>query len=90
MSPAPTSEWFLIDLSVESDDLTPLGGDVEFHLHPSFKPSVVRVPVQKGRATCRTSGWGAFTAGAIADNGLTRLELNLAELPDAPTVFRDR
>jgi hypothetical protein len=90
VSPAPTPEWFLIDLSVESDDSTPLAGDVEFHLHPSFKPSVVRVPVQKGRATCRTSGWGAFTAGAIADNGLTRLELNLADLPDAPTVFKDR
>jgi hypothetical protein len=90
VSPAPTSEWFIIDLSVESVDSTPLEGDVEFHLHPSFKPSIVRVPVQKGRAACRTSGWGAFTAGAVADNGLTRLELNLADLPDAPPVFRDR
>lgn len=90
VSPAPSPEWFLVDLSVEGDTSTPLVGEIEFHLHPTFKPSVVRVIVEKGRAACSVSAWGAFTAGAIADNGLTRLELNLADLPDAPMVFRDR
>jgi hypothetical protein len=90
VSPAPTPEWFLIDLLVESDDATPLTGEVDFHLHPTFKPSVVRVPVQNGRAAFSVPAWGAFTVGAVVDNGLTRLELNLADLPDAPTVFRDR
>ena len=32
--------------------------------------------------------WGAFTVGAIADSGLTRLELDLAEIDEAPSSFK--
>lgn len=82
--------WFQIDLRVESTGSLPLEGEVEFHLHPTFIPSVVRVPVQDGAATLRRVGWGAFTVGAVADDGFTRLELNLAELSEAPAPFRSR
>jgi hypothetical protein len=33
---------------------------------------------------------GAFTVGVAADDGNTRLELDLAQLPDAPEMFRSR
>jgi hypothetical protein len=34
--------------------------------------------------------YGAFTAGAEADEGNTRLEIDLAELSGVPQEFRDR
>jgi hypothetical protein len=88
------NEWFHLTLAVEQQDQqrrskVPLVGEVEFHLHPTFRPSVVRVPVSSGRAILELRAWGAFTVGAIADDGLTRLELDLATI-DAPKVFRER
>lgn len=84
------SGWFMVQLIVEPTDGHPLEGEVEFHLHPSFNPPIVRVPVQDGRAILEHYSWGAFTVGALADNGHTRLELDLATLSDAPNVFRAR
>jgi len=84
------SGWFMVQLIVEPTDGHPMEGEVEFHLHPSFNPPIVRVPVQAGRAILEHYSWGAFTVGALADNGRTRLELDLATLSDAPNVFRAR
>jgi hypothetical protein len=64
--------------------------NVVFHLHPTFRASVKTVKVRESKATLRLSAWGAFTVGAIADEGATRLELDLATLPDAPKEFRER
>jgi cellulose biosynthesis protein BcsQ len=91
VSPSTTTpDWFKVDLSVEGHGPTPLAGEVEFHLHPTFKPSIVRIPAQDGKATLTLSAWGGFTAGAVADNGLTRLELNLAALSNLPEEFAKR
>jgi hypothetical protein len=32
--------------------------------------------------------YGAYTVGVEADKGKTRLELDLAEIKDAPLIFR--
>jgi hypothetical protein len=82
--------WFRVRLAVETTSAAPLEGYVEFHLHPSFRPPVIRVPARDGRAVLECSAWGAFTAGVAADGGLTRLELDLSELSDAPALFRER
>ena len=80
-----------VTLSVKSQDRKkPLGGNVTFELHPTFKQKTVTCPVIDGAATLTVLAWGAFTVGAIADEGQTRLELDLAELPNAPTDFRLR
>ena len=64
-------------------------GSVQFFLHDTFansKPVVAVGP--NGVAELTLDAWGAFTVGAIADFGLTRLELDLAELDEAPSSFK--
>jgi hypothetical protein len=80
-------DYYEIVLTVQGPDLT---GNVEFHLHPTFSPSLRTVAVEDGKATLELLGWGAFTAGAIADNGKTRLELDLAQDSSFPEAFRSR
>lgn len=67
-----------------------LNGVVTFHLHPTFKLPIVDVPVIDGVATLSFLAWGAFTVGAVADMGNTRLELDLAQQMEAPEEFRKR
>ncbi|HVP30145.1 MAG TPA: SIR2 family protein [Myxococcota bacterium] len=83
--------WFRVTLWVKptSSERT-LEGTVRFHLHDSFVPMVRTIVVRAGRAEETLSAWGAFTVGAEADGGETRLELDLAELPDAPQEFKSR
>ncbi len=80
---------FRVELTVESTDpARPLGGTVVFHLHPTFVQPRVEVEARDGRAThVIEAAYGAFTVGAEADAGATRLELDLATLPDAPARF---
>jgi len=87
---AGREDWFNVVLTVEGIDGRPLEGEVEYHLHPSFHPAIVSVPVQDGRAILEHRAWGAFTLGARTDGGRTRLELDLANLTDAPEIFRKR
>lgn len=80
-------------LKVSSTDPSrkPLTGRVVFHLHPTFVRQEFPVNVNdQGVAELTLTAWGAFTVGAVADDGETRLELDLAELPDAPKKFRER
>jgi hypothetical protein len=70
-------------------EANPLKGSVQFFLHDTFansKPVVAVGP--NGVAELTLDAWGAFTVGAIADFGLTRLELDLAELDEAPSSFK--
>lgn len=68
---------------VESNDAAkPLNGKVTFYLHPTFKKSEITVPVTNGAAELSLVAWGAFTVGAEADNGQTKLELDLAKSND--------
>ncbi len=84
-------EWFFVRIVVESSNpLEPLTGEVTFFLHPSFKTPQVNKPVTDGQAVLETVAWGAFTVGAICQADDTRLELDLSELPTAPSQFRAR
>jgi pYEATS domain-containing protein involved in immunity len=90
IEPAETGVgMFRLQLTVSSTNpANPLLGSVTFYLHPTFKlPTVVR-PVENGIAVLTVVAWGAFTVGAMADGGATRLELDLAENPDAPDDFK--
>lgn len=86
-------DWFLVKLTVEPtltgkplDHTKP----VYFYLHPSFpKSELVTLPAM-GRAEIRLRAWGAFTVGVLADDGATRLELDLADNKEFPTLFRSR
>lgn len=69
------------------------GTPVVFHLHPSFTPPVVRTELRKGEAELIRRGWSAFTVGAVVEPrnaAPVQLELDLAELSDAPRRFRER
>lgn len=82
--------WFRVQLEVRrTEDGPPLSGTVRFYVHHTFKNPVFEVPVENGVARAVLVAWGAFTVGAVADEGDTRLELNLAELPGAPRRFRE-
>jgi hypothetical protein len=83
------ANWFRVHLQVLSfDPDRPLRGAVDFHLHPTFRNPVVTCSVDRGVATLTVVAYGAFTVGAVADSGDTRLELDLASLPDAPAQFK--
>ena len=76
-------------LSSLNPEANPLKGSVQFFLHDTFansKPVVAVGP--NGVAELALDAWGAFTVGAIADSGLTRLELDLAEIDEAPSSFK--
>jgi hypothetical protein len=86
------TEYFSIDLEVRSiAGAKKLEGRVLFYLHHTFDRSVIATLARDGIA--RLDGieaYGAFTVGAVADEGETMLELNLARLPRAPDDFKNR
>lgn len=85
--------WFRLSMIVASTDQgkDPLTGEVIFYLHDSFPQPVLHVPVgPDGTAHLQLAAWGAFTVGAIADGGKTELELDLAEDPNFPALFKGR
>ena len=83
-------DWFEVVLQVSRTNRTVVLDEVEFHLHPTFEPSVRRVTAKNGVATLQLEAWGAFTVGAVVLNPLTQLELNLSTLKAAPKAFRER
>jgi hypothetical protein len=85
------TELFNIMLEVSSTSAAkPLTGEVLFHLHPIFPKDIGKVTVENGIATLNLTAYGAFTVGAECDDGSTKLEIDLAELPDAPVLFKKR
>jgi hypothetical protein len=84
--------FYQVSISVESTNTgNPLAGVVNFHLHPTFiNPNPV-IAVRDGKAVLELKKvYGAFTVGADMDNGKTSLELDLAELEEAPAEFKLR
>lgn len=64
----------------------PLKGEVQFYLHHTFLNPEPVVKVKYGKAVLKLTGvWGSFTIGAVADEGKTELELDLATLPVSPS-----
>ena len=84
-----SDSWFRIHVTVRPLDAKPLTGVVQLHLDPAtFSDSERRMAINNGIANYQFGAWGAFTIGIVADAGKTRLELDLATLPDAPEAFR--
>lgn len=84
----PQLEACWVTLVVRStDEERPLSGSVTFHLHPTYSPPVFTAPVKDGEASLSLQAWGAFTVGVEADEGATRLELDLAKVPGGPRAF---
>jgi hypothetical protein len=87
------ADFFNLKLSVASTQpqTDPLRGEVQFFLHDTFLNDRPVVPVNtSGVAELNLVTYGAFTVGASADGGKTKLELDLSEVPDAPADFRNR
>lgn len=62
---------------------------VDLYLHDSFHPDVVPAVFHGREAELSLLSYGGFTVGAwVACRGV-ELELDLAELPDAPQVIRE-
>jgi len=85
-------ELFSLRLEVTPTDPQnhPLRDDVQFFLHHTFdEDRPIASPRGDGKfAAYQTLSWGAFTVGALTDNGETRLELDLAQQTDIPYEFR--
>jgi hypothetical protein len=82
-------DWFETTITVRATDRRrPLSGDVIFHLHPTIIPAVRSARAKGGSASIKVESYGAYTVGVEADKGKTRLELDLAEIKDAPLIFR--
>lgn len=61
---------------------------VELFLHDSFSPDRVKLKFSDGAVCYDVLAWGGFTVGAwLATRGI-ELELDLAEMPEAPSVIR--
>jgi hypothetical protein len=87
----PGSEYCSLRLTVRSTDRNkPLAGTVKFFLHDTFPEPIKTVPVEDGVATLMAAAWGAFTVGALADEGATQLELDLSQESGAPADWRSR
>lgn len=68
-----------------------LTSDVYLFLHNSFAKSIIRLEgYGKKEVEYKIPSYGAFTIGAIVDNGNTLLELDIAELENFPEKFRNR
>jgi hypothetical protein len=88
-----SSGFFRVKIWVESTDPERPLEDVMFFLHDSFRPSVYVIKKEDfkdGKAMDQFEAYGAFTVGAVTDNGDTLLELDLSELVTAPKAFRER
>jgi hypothetical protein len=89
---AVQSDWCKVSLTVTALPGFPrLSGQVHFFLHDTFQPNHYAVQVINGEAPLVLRAWGAFTVGAVADDGQTPLELDLAS-PHviAPEDWRNR
>jgi len=82
-------DWYKIELEVVTTTKEPLKGPVVFHLHPTFTPAILSRNADGKKAVLSLHGYGAFTVGVEADEGRTRLELDLAKLRAAPKRFRN-
>lgn len=88
----PKSSQCQVDMRIVSTDpARPLTGMVKLHLHPTFgRWSHYDIQSKGGVAQDRIVSYGAFTVGAEADGGRTRLELDLADVPGGTSRFYEQ
>ncbi|BAP29088.1 uncharacterized protein CHSO_0051 [Chryseobacterium sp. StRB126] len=68
-----------------------LKGYLYLFLHDSFPKSLIKIEAEgKTEVSYDVVSYGAFTVGAIVDNGATYLECDIAELKHFPNDFRNR
>ncbi len=73
---------------VSTDPARPLTGKVKLYLHPTFgRWSSYEIEVKSGVAEDQIVSYGAFTIGAEADKGKTRLELDLMDVSGGTERF---
>jgi hypothetical protein len=84
--------WYRIHLTVQpaKGSQKQLTKAVAFHLHNSFKEPMVKALPHAGAAKIVKAAYGAFTVGAEVLQDGTWLELDLAELSEAPKRFREQ
>lgn len=83
-----SKNWVRIVLLVEGPGQD--GETVQFHLHDSFKPSLVTRKFKAGVSRLTVTAWGGFTVGVWIPAHEIELELDLATLKEAPPVVRER
>ncbi|MBP2238694.1 hypothetical protein J2Z31_005235 [Sinorhizobium kostiense] len=89
---AANRSWVTVVLTVEADpDLISSSYDepVEFFLHPTFHPDRIRTIFRGYRARIELGCYGGFTVGAWIPGAGVELELDLAELSDAPHIIKN-
>jgi hypothetical protein len=64
--------------------------EVQFHLHNSFKPPLQVGKFRSGSAKLTVTVWGGFTLGVWIPRPGVELELDLAELDEAPRIVKER
>lgn len=84
--------WYRAIVVLKSTNRKRIAGPVHFHLHDTFDPSVLPGELGRDGLTASVEFWtyGAFTVGVEADDGKTRLELDLGHVPGATDSFRAR
>jgi len=91
ISPAagPRSAKCLVKFEVLSTDPNkPLTGKVTVFLHPTYNDwKEYDLEVEDGVAKDEFNAWGVFTMGVVADDGKTRLELNLNDVKGGTDKF---
>ena len=83
-------DYFRVTLKVTTNGTRTLVQAVTFHLHPTFPVSEVPVLPINNEAVLVRAAWGAFTVGVTVAGEDTKLELDLAELPGVPSLFKSR
>ena len=85
----PRAESVEIKLLVVAADSTISPRTVEYFIHPTFPRERIKVRMNNGRAQLDLLAWGGFTVGVWIAEDQTQLELDLAEMPNAPQIIRD-
>lgn len=85
----PKSRRCQVTITIKSTNTSnPLKGKVKVFLHPSYEEwESYDLPVKGGIATDTFESYGVFTIGVIADDGETKLELDLMDVPGGTKAF---
>lgn len=89
---AANRSWVTVILTVEADPeliSSSYNEPVEFFLHPTFHPDRIRTIFRGYRARIELGCYGGFTVGAWIPGAGVELELDLAELDDAPHIIKN-
>lgn len=88
--PDPNAVRILIAVEAAASAELAIGDSVWFCLHETFDPQWVKVLFRGRRAALSVTSAGGFTLGAWLPRQQVELELDLAEIPSAPRIVRER